>query len=188
MIKKRWVFREVDREQRAALARSLSISPVTASVLLARGVGTPEQARAWLSPHHTALHDPFLLPDMEKAIERLHRAVTGRERVCFYGDYDVDGIAATSLYLSFFGNLGADATVYIPDRVREGYGLHERALRELSQGGVTLLVTSDCGTTSHQEIEVANGLALDVIVTDHHQVETRLPPALAVVNPHRADS
>ena len=188
MVKKRWVFGEVNREQQAALARSLSISPVTASVLLARGVGTVEQARAWLSPHHTALHDPFLLPDMEKAIERLHRAVAARERICFYGDYDVDGIAATSLYLSFFGNLGADTTVYIPDRVREGYGLHERALRELSQGGVTLLVTSDCGTTSHREIEVANGLALDVIVTDHHQVEPRLPPALAVVNPHRADS
>jgi len=188
MVKKRWIFREVNREQQAALAHALSISPVTASVLLARGVGTTEQARAWLSPQHTSLHDPFLLPDMEKAIERLHRAITGGERICFYGDYDVDGIAATSLYRSFFGSLGADATVYIPDRIRDGYGLHERVLRDLSREGVTLLVTSDCGTTSCREIEVANGLALDVIVTDHHQVETRLPPAVAVVNPHRADS
>src|SRR5206468_13011875 len=116
------------REQQGAAARWRASSPGTASVLLARGVGRVARARAWLSPHHTARHGPFLLPDMEKAIERLHRAVAARERICFSGDYDVDGIAATSLYLSFFGNLGADTTVYIPDRVREGYGLHERAL------------------------------------------------------------
>lgn len=188
MVKKRWIFRQVDREQQVALAHTLSISLITASVLLARGVSTKEQAHSWLSPHQTARHDPFLLPDMKKAIERLHQAVTARERICFYGDYDVDGISATSLYLTFFRSLGADAAVYIPHRVREGYGLNERALRELTKGGVRLLVTSDCGTTSHHEVEVANRLGLDVIITDHHQLEARMPPALAVLNPHRADS
>src|SRR2546429_6277756 len=96
MVKKRWVFGEVNREQQAPLARSLSLSPVTASLLLAPGVGTVEQARAWLSPHPTALHDPFLLPDMEKAIERLHRALAASQRIRFYGDYAVDGIADIS--------------------------------------------------------------------------------------------
>ncbi len=188
MVKKRWIFRQVDREQQVALAHTLSISLITASVLLARGVSTKEQAHSWLSPHQTAQHDPFLLPDMEKAIKRLHQAVTARERIGFYGDYDVDGISATSLYLTFFRSLGADAAVYIPHRVREGYGLNEHALRELTKGGVRLLVTSDCGTTSHHEVEVANRMGLDVIITDHHQLEARMPPALAVLNPHRADS
>jgi single-stranded-DNA-specific exonuclease len=188
MIGKQWVYRPVDGEEQAALAQALSISHITASVLLGRGVRTSEQARFWLSPHHNDLHDPFLLPDMEPAIERLRRAVVAGERICFYGDYDVDGIAATSLYLNFFGSLGADVVSYIPHRMREGYGLNEAALRHLRREGVGVLVTSDCGTTAHREIEAANRLGLDVIISDHHQVEARLPPALAILNPCRSDS
>jgi single-stranded-DNA-specific exonuclease len=125
---------------------------------------------------------------MEWAVDRLHRAMTRRERVCFYGDYDVDGMSATSVYLSFFRGLGADMRAYVPHRLREGYGLNERAVRTLAAEGVTLLVTSDCGTTSHREIALANQLGLDVIVTDHHQTDEALPPALAVMNPHRRDA
>lgn len=188
MLEKRWVVHAVNHEEQGMLAHALSISTITASVLLARGVVSREQARCWLSPQQVALHDPFLIPDMEKAVDRLRRAVAAGERVCFYGDYDVDGISATSLYLTFFRSLGADVTVYIPHRVREGYGLNEQALRRLRQEGVMLLVTSDCGTTAHREVEVAGRLGLDVIITDHHQAEARLPAALAVLNPHRADS
>ncbi|TLY29319.1 MAG: single-stranded-DNA-specific exonuclease RecJ [Nitrospirae bacterium] len=185
---RQWIVNRVNREQHAALVYSLSISPITASVLMARGVTTIEQASRWLSPLHAILHDPFLLPDMEKAVDRLHKAVSDGELVGFYGDYDVDGISATSLYLTFFQGLGANVRAYIPHRVREGYGLHEGALRALWQEGVRLVVTSDCGTNAHHEVEVANRLGLDLVITDHHQIEAHLPPAQAVLNPHRPDS
>ena len=181
-----WVFRDIDPAQQVALARALSISSATASLLLARGVTTLDQATAWMSPIRS--HDPFLIPDMDRAVDRLHQAMARQERVCFYGDYDVDGMSATSIYLSFFRGLGADVSAYVPHRVREGYGLNEGAIRTLAAEGITLLVTSDCGTTSHREIALANELGLDVIVTDHHQTDEALPPALAVMNPHRRDA
>ncbi|MFQ5991320.1 MAG: single-stranded-DNA-specific exonuclease RecJ [Nitrospiraceae bacterium] len=188
MVEKRWIVRDVDADQRMTLARALSISPITAAVLLARGVDNAEQASLWLEPGSLVEHDPYLIPDMEKAVQRLHRAVRDGERICFYGDYDVDGISATSIFETFFRGLGAEALHYIPHREREGYGLNEDAVRRLSKDGVRLLVTSDCGTTSQREIEVAQSLGVDVIVTDHHQVPAQLPPALALLNPHRHDS
>jgi single-stranded-DNA-specific exonuclease len=180
-----WVFPTFDPAQRAALAQALSISSATASLLLARGVTTPDQAAAWISPVRS--YDPFLIPDVERAVDRLHRAMKRRERVCFYGDYDVDGMAATSLYLSFFSGLGAEMRAYVPHRLREGYGLNAGAIQALALDGVTLLVTSDCGTTAHREIALANQLGIDVIVTDHHQTDGQMPPALAVMNPYRPD-
>lgn len=186
MPSKLWVFRDIDPVRRAALSQALSISSATASLLLARGVTTLDQAAAWMSP--VRCHDPFLIPDMDRAVDRLHRAMAQRERVCFYGDYDVDGMCATSVYLSFFTGLGADVRAYVPHRIREGYGLNEGAVRSLAADGVTLLVTSDCGTTSHREIAAAHALGMDVVVTDHHQTDDRMPAALAVMNPHRADA
>jgi single-stranded-DNA-specific exonuclease len=183
MKSKLWVFREFDPCHRAALVQSLSISSATASLLLARGVTTPREAATWMS--HQIPHDPFLIPDMDPAVERLHQAVSAREPVCFYGDYDVDGMSATALYLSFFGSLGANVRAYVPHRKREGYGLNAPAVQRLHDEGVSLLVTSDCGTTSHQEIGLAKQLGMDVIVTDHHQTDDVMPPAMAVMNPHR---
>jgi single-stranded-DNA-specific exonuclease len=184
MKSKLWVFRDVDPFRREALAQALSVSSATASLLLARGVTTPGEAVNWMS--HQVPHDPFLIPDMEAAVERLHRAVFTQEPICFYGDYDVDGMSATALYLSFFGSLGANVRGYVPHRKREGYGLNAGAVQQLYDEGITLLVTSDCGTTSHREIGLAKHLGLDVIVTDHHQTGEEMPPALAVMNPHRA--
>jgi len=184
MKSKLWVFREFDPFHCAALAQALSISSATASLLLARGVTTPHEATSWMS--HQLPHDPFLIPDMEAAVERLHRAVSVQEPVCFYGDYDVDGMSATALYLSFFGSLGANVRGYVPHRKREGYGLNAAAVQRLHDEGVSLLVTSDCGTTSHHEIGLAKQLGMDVIVTDHHQTGEAMPPAVAVMNPHRA--
>ena len=185
MKSKLWVFREIDPVNRAALAQALSISSATASLLVARGVTTPDEASSWLS--HQPPHDPYLIPDMEQAVERLHRAVNTQEPICFYGDYDVDGMAATSVYLTFFGSLGANVRAYVPHRQREGYGLNLGAVQRLHDEGVSLLVTSDCGTTSHREIALARKLGMDVIVTDHHQTDDAMPPAVAVMNPHRAD-
>jgi len=186
MNAKLWVFRDINPSQRAILVQALSIAPATASLLLARGVTTPNQATAWMS--HQLSHDPFLIPDMEQAVERLHRAVMAREPICFYGDYDVDGVTATSLYLSFFGELGANVRAYVPHRLREGYGLNAGAVQRLHDEGISLLVTSDCGTTAHREVALAAQLGMDVIVTDHHQTDERMPPAVAILNPHRADA
>ena len=184
MKSKLWVFRDINFSQRAFLARALSISPATASLFLARGVTTPDEATTWMSLQSP--HDPFLIPDMEQAVERLHRAVTTQEPICFYGDYDVDGITATSVYMSFFGGLGAQVRAYVPHRLREGYGLNLGAVQRLHDEGISLLVTSDCGTTSHKEIALAARLGMDVVVTDHHQTDEQMPPAVAVLNPHRA--
>ncbi|MFO0707384.1 MAG: single-stranded-DNA-specific exonuclease RecJ [Nitrospira sp.] len=186
MKSKLWVFRDIDPGRKAALARALSIAPATASLLLARGVTTPDEATAWMTPLQS--HDPFLIPDIDAALDRLRQAMQHGERVCFYGDYDVDGMSATSIYLSFFRHLGGRVQGYVPHRIREGYGLNEGAVRSLAAEGVTLLVTSDCGTTSHHEIAVAKQLGMDVIVTDHHQTDEQMPPALAVMNPHRRDA
>jgi single-stranded-DNA-specific exonuclease len=186
MKSKLWVFRDINPFNRAALAQALSISSATASLLLARGVTTPDEATTWMS--HQLPHDPFLIPDMDRAVERLHRAVASHEPVCFYGDYDVDGMSATAVYLSFFGSLGANVRAYIPHRKREGYGLNAGAVQRLHAEGISLLVTSDCGTTSHREVALAAQLGMDVIVTDHHQTDEELPPAVAVMNPHRADA
>jgi single-stranded-DNA-specific exonuclease len=188
MQEKLWVFRPSDLAMQTDLSRRLLISPVTASILLARGVTTAEEATRWMTSPQDGLHDPWLIPDMAIAVERLHEALCREERVCFYGDYDVDGVSATSLYLSFYQGLGGNGCAYIPHRVREGYGLNESAIRRLAQEGVTLLVTSDCGTTSHHEIAVARELGMDVVVTDHHQTDATMPPALAVLNPHRRDA
>jgi single-stranded-DNA-specific exonuclease len=185
---KLWVFRQYSMEMRAARADALAISPVTASVLLGRGVTTATEANRWLTLEQSELHDPFLLPDVEQAVDRLSRAIAQGETICFYGDYDVDGVSATSLYLSFFQSLDARAVAYIPHRLREGYGLNVGALRQLKSEGVTLVVTSDCGTTAVMEVEAARQMGMDVIITDHHQTDQALPPALAVINPHRADA
>ncbi|WP_447984411.1 single-stranded-DNA-specific exonuclease RecJ [Nitrospira sp. Nam74] len=188
MLSKQWIVRHVDSREQMALASLLSISPMTASVLVARGVTTKEQADHWMSPHQGGTHDPLLIPDLEKAVDRLHRAVQTGERMCFYGDYDVDGMSATSLYVLFFRGLGAKVCWYIPHRIGEGYGLNVSAITQLRRDGVTLLVTSDCGTTALREVEVACRLGLDVIITDHHQGEEVLPPAFAIMNPYRKDS
>ncbi|MCY4614612.1 MAG: single-stranded-DNA-specific exonuclease RecJ [Nitrospira sp.] len=183
-----WRVRSVEQERVAALAGVLGLSPLTATVLCGRGVVEPEQAKAWLASSGGSTHDPFALPDMERAVDRLHLAIQRCERICFYGDYDVDGMAATSLHLLFWRSVGAQAEVYIPDRQEEGYGLHESAIRKLGHGGVSLLLTADCGTTSYREIEVARSLGMDVIVTDHHQLQSRMPEPVAFINPYRPDS
>lgn len=188
MLHKIWKIRSIDRGQVDDLARVLSISPLTATVLCGRGAVESDRARDWLAPSGGLTHDPFLLPDVEPALDRLHLAIQRGERVCFYGDYDVDGMSATSLHWLFWRSVGATAEVYIPHRQEEGYGLNEAAIRRLADRGVSVLVTADCGTTSHHEIELAGRLGIEVIVTDHHQIQSPVPRPLAFINPYRPDS
>lgn len=187
-VLREWVIRPSDPEACRMLAAALGLRDLTAAVLAARGHRTPEAARAFLDGEESLASDPFLLTGMEQAVDRLHRAVQCRERVLVYGDYDVDGASATSLYLRFLRGLGLSADFYIPNRIKEGYGLNADAVRRIAASGVSVLITADCGTTAVNEIALAQSLGMDVIVTDHHLPETVLPPALAVLNPCRADS
>jgi single-stranded-DNA-specific exonuclease len=187
-VLREWVIRPSDPEACRVLADALGLRDLTAAVLAARGHRTPEAARAFLDGAESPAPDPFLLTGMEQAVDRLHRAVQCRERVLVYGDYDVDGASATSLYLSFLKGLGLSADFYIPNRIKEGYGLNADAVRRIAASGVSVLITADCGTTSVDEIALAQSMRMDVIVTDHHLPGEILPPALATLNPCRPDS
>ena len=184
---KQWNIREGNVGESKGLADTLGLSPITAKVLVNRGIVDIQQAQRWLSTEPSVGHDPFLMADMECAVKRLKQAVDAQEQICCYGDYDVDGISATSLYLLFLRQQGALVNYYIPDRQSEGYGLNEQAVERLAREGVKVLVTIDCGTTSHQEVLLANRLGIDVIITDHHQIHGDHPEAHAFLNPQRKD-
>ncbi len=185
---RRWVEPPLEAEVHERLVRDLGLQAATASVLIRRGIRTPDAARSFLSPLASDLLDPFRLKEMDRAVSRIRIAIRRSERVVIYGDYDVDGVTATTLYLDFFKSEGLEAGFYIPHRLKEGYGLNESAIRTLHNRGTTLLITADCGTTSVDEIHLASSLGMDVIVTDHHEVPSELPPAVALLNPKRADA
>ena len=183
----RWIQRDPDPVAVQALQRD-GMPPLTARLLVNRGVTTPEQAHRYLNPSVDDLIDPLLLPDAGAAVERLRRAADRRERVMLFGDYDVDGISAVAIYQELCAQVGLNAVVRLPRRLTEGYGLSREAVREAKAAGVTLIITADCGTTALAEIALARDEGIDVIVTDHHQVPRELPAAVATINPWRADS
>lgn len=155
-------------------------------ILISRGYDTTEKRQAFLDPQYDAYrHDPFLLPDMDKAVARLVQAHKKQEKVVIYGDYDIDGLTATTLLLDAFASFGIVATAFIPNRFVEGYGLSRAAIETLVEQGAQLIVTVDCGSLSFDEIARARELGVDVIVTDHHSVADTMPEAIAVVNPKR---
>ncbi|MGP1365749.1 MAG: single-stranded-DNA-specific exonuclease RecJ [Schwartzia sp. (in: firmicutes)] len=166
------------------LTAEVGVTPLVARLLAQRGITEPEAARRFLHPEtEQRYHDPFLLLDMEKAVVRVEKAIAAGEEIAVYGDYDVDGITATTLLLRTLRRLGAKASYYIPVR-QEGYGLHEEALRRLAKEGFSVVVTVDCGISAVEEVAMLRG-SLDIVITDHHLPGTVLPPAVAVVNPHR---
>lgn len=174
----------VDLEEAArVVGGELKLHPVTARVLATRGYTTPESAQKFMSDALTDLPDPFTMKGLPQAVERLIRAVLSQEAVTVYGDYDVDGVTSTALLKTFLGQLGLTVKTYIPHRLGEGYGLNVKAIERIAAEGTKLLVTLDCGITSHAEIVRANELGLEVIVVDHHAVPETMPPALAVLNP-----
>lgn len=188
MKKEKWIIAPRDDNRIKSLQAQLGISRLTAAVLSARGMDAETAARAFMDGGSRNLHDPFLMADMDKAAALLEEAVTAGERIAVYGDYDVDGITATSILIRYLRGRGADCRYYIPDRINEGYGLNECAITALRADGCTLLVTVDSGITAVQEIEHARSLGIRVIITDHHECKETLPRAEAVVNPRRPDS
>ncbi|MBB5518699.1 single-stranded-DNA-specific exonuclease RecJ [Amphiplicatus metriothermophilus] len=185
---RRWVLREADPREALAIEQKAGVAPFVARALAARGV-TGEAANAYLNPSlRESMPDPFVLRDMDRAAARLAEAVLSGETVGVFGDYDVDGTTAAAIFRRYFDAAGAPLTVYLPDRILEGYGPSIEAFRDLARAGARLVVTVDCGASAHAIIEQAAGEGLDVLVIDHHQMSGPPPAgAVAVVNPNRPD-
>ncbi|SBW11276.1 Single-stranded-DNA-specific exonuclease RecJ [uncultured Eubacteriales bacterium] len=181
---RQWNLRPQNETGRAAL-EAAGIPVLAARALCARGVDTPEAAWAFLSADLSLLHDPFLLLDMDKAAARITAALAAGEPMAVYGDYDVDGISATCLLTDYLRSRGGDVTMYIPDRMEEGYGVSRGALDALRTQGVRLVMTVDCGITAVDEARYARETGMELIITDHHECKAELPDAVAVVDPHR---
>lgn len=183
----RWQLptKDLDAAAVRAVASELSIHAVAAEILVRRGHDTPALAAAFLGGDLRDLPDPSLLMGMDAAVERLSRAIRGRERIVAYGDYDVDGVSSIALLVRFVRVIGGTIDSYIPNRMTEGYGLNRTAVETLAGQGVKLLVTLDCGVTQVAEVERAAQLGMDVVVVDHHQVSPELPRAVAILNPQQ---
>ncbi len=169
------------------LAETLEIEPTLATLLLQRGINDKQKAERFFNPSLENTYDPFLLKDMDVAIERIERAIANRESVMVYGDYDVDGITSTALLLNFFSSYIEKMYYYIPDRYAEGYGISQKGIDYAATNNVKLIITVDCGIKAVEEVKYANSLGVDFIVSDHHLPDDELPPAIAVVDPKRLD-
>lgn len=184
----KWVISEKTMsEETYALSKELNVPTIISAILLRRGIDNLESAKRFFRPTIDRLYDPFLMQDMTVAVERLRRAVLSDEKILIYGDYDVDGITSVSFLYLLLKEIGSDVSYYIPDRQLEGYGLSKAAVTEAQEKGIDLIVTVDCGVTGHNEIEEANSLGIDVIVSDHHEPGPTLPNAIAVLDPKRND-
>ena len=182
-----WQAKQCDEAQADLVARELGISPVTARLLCIRGLDDVEDARHFLSPSLDDLHDPFRLTDMASAVDRIGAAISRRERIAIHGDYDVDGVTSTVILRRALELLGADVVHFLPERLRDGYGLQPASLERLHADGVRLAISVDCGIRADEAARHAAALGLDLIITDHHEPDAALPPAFSIINPKRHD-
>lgn len=184
----KWILKEqADPAKVDRLSAEVGIDKVLAELLVKRGVETFDQARAFFRPSLDDLHDPFLMKSMHEAVERLHKAITGKEKILVYGDYDVDGTTAVALVYSFIQRFTKNVGFYIPDRYDEGYGVSYKGIDHAAEGGYSLIITLDCGIKAIEKVEYAREKGIDVIICDHHLPEETLPAAVAVLDPKRED-
>lgn len=184
----RWRVREMDPEIIGHLADDVGITPLSARMLLNRGIDTAEDAARFLNPSLDDLHDPMLLPDCDKAVTEIAGAIERKEVIFVHGDYDVDGITSSALWTRSLRRMGANVHVHLPHRQKDGYGVHENAIHKAKELGAKLLLTCDCGTGAGSLVDMAHEFGMRVVITDHHQPGETLPSAEAVVNPMRRDS
>ena len=184
---KKWVVRPQDPKTAGQIAQALNTTSLVGQVLLNRGYGDIEDAAQFLNCQLADLIDPYMLHGMKEAVERIITSLERKEKILVYGDYDVDGVTATSLILLFLKDLGFTTHYYIPKRVEEGYGVNMESIRKFADEGVGLIITVDCGISSVEEISFANSLGMSVIVTDHHEPPVKLPDAAALINPLLAE-
>lgn len=179
---------EEQKEAARALAKEIGISPILCKLLLERGIKTAAAAKRFFRPQLNELHDPFLMKDMDVAVERLNKAMGRKERILVYGDYDVDGTTAVTLVYKFLQQFYSNIDYYIPDRYNEGYGVSEKGIDYAYETGVKLIIVLDCGIKAIEEIAYAKEKDIDFIICDHHVPDEALPDAVAILNPKRADS
>ncbi len=189
MINK-WIYNTLSKQQseiQNKLADELSISPVLSSLLVQREIFTYDEARSFFRPDLADLHDPFLMADMDKAVERLTKAMRHNEKILVYGDYDVDGTTSVSLVYKFLQKFHNNIEFYIPDRYNEGYGISIQGIDYASQNGFKLIIALDCGIKAVEKVKYASSLGVDFVICDHHTPDAVLPPAVAVLDPKRDD-
>jgi single-stranded-DNA-specific exonuclease len=185
-MQKTWNLRKYDNELVEKIRRKYNVSDIMAKLLISRSIEF-EEIDNFLNGTLDDLKDPYGIKDMEKLVDRIDIAINNKEKICIYGDYDVDGITSITIMHQFLTKLGADVMYYLPDRLIEGYGINNNALDEIKKKGVSLVVTVDCGITAIDEVEHAKEIGLDICITDHHECAEKLPDALAIVNPKRKD-
>jgi single-stranded-DNA-specific exonuclease len=187
-MQKRWEHKPAaDKEQTQTLSTQLNINTYLTRVLIQRGVDTFEKAKSFFRPSLADLHNPFLMMDMEKAIERLHRAIKQQEKILIYGDYDVDGTTSVALVFSYVQSFYKQCEFYVPDRYTEGYGVSQEGIEYASVNGFTLIITLDCGIKASDKVTFANTRGIDFIICDHHLPDANIPNAVAVLDPKRED-
>ena len=187
-MNKKWQIYETNQEQIEDLKNKYGLNDLLATILSNRNITEEEQIRLFLNPTRSDFHDPFLITDMNIAVERIIKAIENKEKVTIYGDYDVDGITSITVLKSFLKEIGLETSVYIPNRLDEGYGLNKNAIDKIAKDGCNLMITVDCGISGLEEIEYANSLGIETIVTDHHEPGNELPNAVAVIDNKRKDS
>lgn len=187
-MNKKWQIYETDQEKIEQIKNKYQINELLATILVNRNILKEDEIRLFLNPTRADFYDPFLIADMEIAVNRIIKAVVNKEKVTIYGDYDVDGITSITVLKSFLKDIGLEASIYIPNRLDEGYGLNKEAIDKISQDGCQLMITVDCGISAIDEIKYANSLGIETIVTDHHEAGNELPTALAVIDNKRKDS
>ena len=187
-MNKKWEFYGVDEETIKDISSKNNISELLATVLANRGITESKEIEKFLNPTRNDFYDPYMMPDMEIAVERIIKAVENKEKVIIYGDYDVDGITSITVLKKFLSEIGLEAGYYIPNRLDEGYGLNLESVKKIAEEKYTLIITVDCGISGIDEIDYANSLGIETIVTDHHEPLDVLPKALAVVDAKRKDN
>ncbi|MCQ2299051.1 MAG: single-stranded-DNA-specific exonuclease RecJ [Bacteroidales bacterium] len=188
MKNKRWITRkDYDIEIVEKLAESLGVDKIIATLLVERGITTFEEAKKFFRPSLDQLHDPFLMKDMDRAIDRINQAIRNKERILIYGDYDVDGTSAVALVYSYFQAIHPNIDFYIPDRDTEGYGISFKGIDYAHETGVNLIIALDCGIKANEQADYASGFGIDLIVGDHHLPGEELPKCVAILDPKRSD-
>lgn len=187
MLQKKWLLKDFDKECVVDISKKLRISPITSIILYNRGIRDEEAIKEFLNSDLNSLHDPYLLKDMDKAVERIKLAKENGEKITIYGDYDVDGITSIAVLYKQLSLLGFEVDYYVPDRMQEGYGVNKEALDKIKARGTGLIITVDTGITAVEETEYARELGMDIIITDHHECKESIPGAYAAIDPKRKD-
>ncbi len=187
-MNKKWQICECDKEKVENIKNKYNLNSLLATILVNKNIIDKEKIRLFLEPNRNDFYDPYLINDMDIATDRIIKAINNQEKVIIYGDYDVDGITSIAVLKSFLKDVGLQASYYIPNRLEEGYGLNKDAINKIAEQGYTLMITVDCGITAIEEVEYANSLGIETIITDHHEPGEELPNALAVIDNKRKDS